>query len=276
MLRLDPDLPLLWRTPTSLQIGLHDPVVLDDVGADVEGVLAVLIPGCSLSGVRMIARGRRMTPDSLDRLLERLAPALLSAPAVPPRTSVRGRGALAQEVARQVSVHGMRSRGSERPDLVVAVVDHVMTPDVHGHWLRRDLPHLPVTVGDELIEVGPLVVPGAGPCVYCSQLARRDADPSWPALATQLQDRAPASPDPTAVSEAAGLILRRVRRPAATVAGDGLVQRLVVADGSVIEQRVEIHPDCRCAAPSETDWAPATGRAGLPAPSAAAVVRERA
>jgi bacteriocin biosynthesis cyclodehydratase domain-containing protein len=40
------------------------------------------------------------------------------------------------------------------------------------------------------VRIGPLVEPGAGPCLTCLELERVDDDPAWPAIACQLLHRA--------------------------------------------------------------------------------------
>jgi hypothetical protein len=97
-------------------------------------------------------------------------------------------------------------------------------------------------------------------------LARRDADPAWPAIATQLHGRPAPALGRTAVAEAAAFAVRRLR------AGDaepGTSWELDPRDGSVSVARWAPHPECSCAAPTGSDWAPAAVPAAPPAPSSA-------
>jgi bacteriocin biosynthesis cyclodehydratase domain-containing protein len=50
----------------------------------------------------------------------------------------------------------------------------------------RRLAHLAVSVRDGTVVVGPLVRPGASPCLNCLDLHRSDRDPDWGAIAAQL------------------------------------------------------------------------------------------
>jgi bacteriocin biosynthesis cyclodehydratase domain-containing protein len=61
-------------------------------------------------------------------------------------------------------------------------VDRLIAADL----LRADQPHLVVRSAGEAVIVGPLVLPGRTACMSCTDLARRDADPAWPALLDQL------------------------------------------------------------------------------------------
>jgi hypothetical protein len=72
-------------------------------------------------------------------------------------------------------------------DLTVVVadgpeVDRVITDQL----VRRDQPHLLVRSLGDAAWVGPLVLPGRTSCVRCADLTRRDADPEWPTVLTQL------------------------------------------------------------------------------------------
>lgn len=88
-----------------------------------------------------------------------------------------------------------------RPDLCV-LVEHAVADPVRARPLvREDVVHLSVVVQDVDVLVGPLVVPGAGPCLRCLDLHRCDADERWPAVATQLA----ALPGPEAESSLAPL-----------------------------------------------------------------------
>lgn len=240
VLRLDPRFPVLWRSPSSLQIGVHPGIVLDEVDAPTERAVSALVAGISESGLRMIAKG-----IDADALLERLSPVLLGAE--PPRTriAVTGDAALAKEIARQLDEEHRRVSADAHPELVIVVADHVLQPEDHGRWLRRDVAHLPIVVSEERIEIGPFVVPGSGACLYCVFLARCDADPAWPAMATQLARRAPASLPRTAIAEAGAFA---VRRSATRPDGFGRVWSIDPLGGPLIEGRVAPHPECSCQA----------------------------
>jgi len=270
VLRIDPSLPVLWRSPSSLQLGVAGRVVMEEVSPAAERIVAALAIGTSETGIRMIARGAGMPPAELDALLARLGPALEQRPAPLPGVAVTGRGPVAEEVARQLEDAGVRTGLRQGPDIVILVADHVVAPEDHGRWLRRDVAHLPLVVGAERVEAGPLVVPGDGPCLHCAQLARTEADPAWPAMAAQLLRLAPVEPGRTVQVEAAALAVRRVLGAGAPPqGGDGLLQRLRVSDGTVSALRIAPHPECLCRGLPGSGWAPAAGPAAPVAPSAA-------
>lgn len=258
VLKLADGVPVVWRSPAAIQVGADRPlIVIDDVSAAHERLLAALEAGVSETGFRMMARTAGEDPQ---RLLDRLGPALARVDEPRPRAAVYGSGPLAEELVRQLG-------RADDPELVVLVGAWVLAPAEHGVWLRRDVPHLPVVVGDDVI-VGPLVRPGAGPCLHCVDLARRDADPAWPAIATQLHGRPAPVLSRTAVAEAAAFAVRRLGEDPAGAA-PGTSWRLDPRDGSVSVAGWERHPECSCAAPPGSDWAPAAVRAAPRGPSSA-------
>lgn len=253
VLKLADGVPMLWRSPTAVQLGGRRPlVVLEAVTAAHEHLLAALTTGISETGFAMMSRAAGEDPEALRR---RLAPALVGPPPAPPRVAVYGAGELAEELVRQLG-------RNDEPELVVLVAPWVLAPAEHGPWLRRDVPHLPVTVG-ETVTVGPLVVPGASACLHCVHLARRDLDPAWPALATQLHERPAPTLSRTAVAEAAAFVARHLE------AAPGTSWELDPHDGTVSVAGWEPHPECSCAAPPGSDWAPGADRASPPVPSSA-------
>ncbi|MGZ4656582.1 MAG: ThiF family adenylyltransferase, partial [Blastococcus sp.] len=72
------------------------------------------------------------------------------------------------------------------PDVVVLARPWAAADPLVRGLSRAGLPHLVATVRGETGVVGPFVVPGATSCLHCANLHRRDADPAWPRVATQL------------------------------------------------------------------------------------------
>ncbi|TXK19627.1 TOMM precursor leader peptide-binding protein [Homoserinibacter sp. GY 40078] len=266
VLRLDPAIPLVWRDPQTVQLGV-DPVacVVPDVGPGVERLLGVLIAGVSESGYSMLAESFGVGPGAAERLRERLRPAMLPAPTPPGaaapdvgRAVVLGGSPLAYAITRLLDASGHRASGDDSADAAVLVADRVLLPSDHRPWLQRDIPHLAVVASDSTVTVGPFVEPGTTACIHCHDLHRRDADPAWVAIATQLVTAPPPARHPlrdaAAAWHAARLVIERLSGAVRTDA----VELRIASDGAQLsESRVAPHPDCRCAAPPESDWAPA-------------------
>ncbi|MET0806215.1 MAG: TOMM precursor leader peptide-binding protein [Lacisediminihabitans sp.] len=275
VLRLDHRYPLVWRSPSDLQFGVDRArVLLTDVSSAEERVIAALLRGISRSGLEMIATDAEL-PD-LDALLAALAPALV-APAEPRATTVavEGSGTAADLVRARFEEAGIRS--SESPDLAVLIAHHVLSPDQHGHWLRRDVPHLPVLFGDQEVHIGPLIEPGRGPCLHCLERHRTDADPARPAIASQLWGRLSHTETPLIAGEVAAIVVRSVLarlegRPAPDQVTDTAELVLEPATGERRLRHWYGHPGCGCgglaepatAALPENDSASAPLRAPIP------------
>lgn len=254
VLRLDPRFPLLWRTPHSLQFGLDRPrVVLEAVSPADERVIAALVTGVSRSGAQMIGRSAGLDDTGLSALLRTLEPALeLPVPTSAPASAVViGSGETVELVTRLLHKAGIAvlpEQPDAVPEIAVIVAHFAIEPEVHGHWLRRDIPHIGVVFSDEVVRIGPIIRPGTGPCLYCLELHHTDSDPSWPAMASQLWQRRSAAESPLVAGEVATIVARMVLSrqavhrivPTATIEID-------VATGDRSLNAWGFHPDCGCA-----------------------------
>ncbi|MEO7122934.1 MAG: hypothetical protein ABI400_07415, partial [Lacisediminihabitans sp.] len=221
VLKLDPRYRLLWRTPTSLQFGVDNPrVTLSELSVADDRMIAGLIRGISRSGLSMIAEDAGADESEVSRLLDAVAPILhteVVGTHAEPNASLRrvclsGVGRTADNIAAILSTADITvHRGepdAERVELAIIVAQFVIEPELHGAWLRRDVPHLAVVFGDAQVRIGPVVEPGATPCLYCLERHATDADPARTAIASQLWGQR--SPVETGLvsSEVAALVAR--------------------------------------------------------------------
>lgn len=223
-LRLDPRLPIVWRTPHSLQIGV-DPVLahLDDVSDGDARLVDALAVGVTRAGLAMLAEHAGVPDHRVERLLAGVAPALAPEGPVlaPAALAVVGQGLGAQRatgVLREAGhpvtllpLGGAAPARGRRPALAVLVSTHVVDPHEHQRWLRADVPHLPVVFGEAAVTIGPLVVPGMTACLGCVERRRALDDPARTAIATQLWGAPAAAESAALATEAAVEALRMLR-----------------------------------------------------------------
>ncbi len=256
--RLDPRIPVVWRTPSSIQLGIDPPlVVIDDVTDAEERMLAALSVGVTAAGLHLVAKTSAATRDEF---LDIVAPALersLPDP-TPCAVTVCGRCAFVELLARALAVeavsvtivHEFADLPDSRPDLAIVVAPHVIPPAFHGVWLRRDVPHLPIVFAETSSVIGPLVEPGAGACLVCLELHRRDSDPSWPAIATQLLGRGRGADASALLLESAAVVCRIVAGlrslSSANAASTAESVRIDAVSGARQWTSWEAHPGCGC------------------------------
>jgi len=132
------------------------------------------------------------------------------------------------------------------PDLAVIVDHFVLAPERHGRWLRRDIPHLPVLFSDAEVRVGPLVEPGAGPCLTCLELDRVDEDPAWPAIACQLLHRTAPTETPRLGIEAAATVAGIVHERLFAASNEFAAASLAIDAISLSVRRRAHRPHARC------------------------------
>jgi bacteriocin biosynthesis cyclodehydratase domain-containing protein len=78
VIRLNPQFPVVWRTPDSIQIGIDRPItVVDHVSTALERVVNLLRVGLPRASIAMMSREVGATDAELERLLLALRPALI-------------------------------------------------------------------------------------------------------------------------------------------------------------------------------------------------------
>lgn len=219
--RLRPEVPILWRTATSIQIG--DDVMLADVTrshvawmtsldgtcsravleesltipeSDARRLLRGLLAAAALEDAARVPISVRWAPvESRDVEHHRFSAALSTyrdldqahdvvARRDEARIAIRGAGLLADEIATALQASGL-ARDEEQSRLVVlADAPH---PDVPAALELPQLaqPHLHAGAHGDRATIGPLVVPGTTSCLRCRHLHRRDGDPAWPLVSVQ-------------------------------------------------------------------------------------------
>ena len=219
--RVRPEIPILWRTSTSVQIG--DRVIVPSVTRTLVAWMSSLDGTCSR---RAICESLTIPETEARRLLRALlaAGALDDAARLPAAVRWARPDERAEEIGRFAATvaayrdadrahAASRHRGQRRIGVVgdTLIADHVreslshaglvadeadphltvladaLHPDVPVDFDHPAMsrPHLFVASYAERAVVGPLVVPGTTGCLRCLHLHRRDADPSWPVVAVQ-------------------------------------------------------------------------------------------
>ena len=272
LLRLDPRYPIVWRDTTSLQIGAEHPLArLDRVTPAVEHLLGAVIAGTSRDRLNQLANHVGAGPGDVDRFVAAIAPALL--PPEPhrerPRWVVDGEGRTADSIRALLRSTGIdETTGMEPPHLAVLVSTHVIDPRRYVRWLSLDIPHLAVVYTDIGVQIGPLVEPGAGPCLHCLARERTDADAAWPVMASQLLGQPSLAEQEPLISEVAARVARIVTARLEDGSND-LASASLRIDGFRVSGSLTVHrphPECGCRSLSGSAIVPAAAATAPTAP----------
>jgi hypothetical protein len=268
MFKLSPSIPLVWRTPHSLQVGVDEPLaVFDPITPAQERVIAALRSGMSREMLLAVAQTHGVGDTELEEILARVDRALEGGgmQGVPRRhIAVDGTGEAADRIADLLARSGhrvVRAPGVTAPrvDAAIVVARHVVEPHRVGAWLRRDTPHICAVFGDASATLGPVHAgEQAGPCAQCVEMHRRDGDPAWPAIASQLLGKPSAVESPLLVAEVATLATRWVSARHTSVIRAGVRVRIVAQSGARTEQLFSVHPECACQSLPENASVPGT------------------
>lgn len=141
-------------------------------------------------------------------------------------------------------------RRGRAPDLVILTGSVSVDPVVTAALARSGQAHMHVYCRDGRVVVGPTVVPGASPCLRCTDLYRARRDPRWPFVAAQLIGHSPDAAVP-ALTAAAALVLAEVaatREPRSRMQTVGATVEINPSEG--LWRRLEWQADegCGCGA----------------------------
>ncbi len=246
-LRLDPRLPIVWRAPDALQIGAEPPrVLIEPVTDRDQRMLAAVRSGVPAEALATVGR----CSDAAARVfIDRIRPALQGREAGSISAHVRVRSAARSEIVATIRSLGLvGAPPGGRPGIGIVIADHAVPLPAYRDWVREAVPHFAVVFAVDAVTVGPIVLPGATGCLRCADLRRRDADPAWPAIASQLIDLPAASAaDPIVRTEAlcaAARLAGAVSRGA--LGAERLPGRRFRRGGGRDELRIEPHPECGC------------------------------
>ena len=151
------------------------------------------------------------------------------------------------------AVEALPRRDDENAEAVAVLVSCGPLPRA---WLSRALAQgltvLPVAATPAGVEIGPLTVPGATPCLECADHEAERWDPAWPVVLSQLQRplvRAAAPiPPPASAWRAAGCVVEQLETWATPDrASTPAVGAVLTVTGTGLERRgVGFHHRCPC------------------------------
>jgi hypothetical protein len=247
VLRIDPRLPLVWQTPSTLQIGVDPPrVVVEDLSEGALILLEALVTGVTQPGAELLAREAGVCTLESNRVLHALQPVFITKTELPLPTFAL----LGQSAQRGVMTTHLRALGHSvalthnqkpRATETVLVGNYVLDPALYQQCISIDLAHTPVVFQDQSVVVGPRVTPGSGPCLHCVWENAVARAPHHGAVMSQLWRRSAPADTAEMALLATTQVLELVRKPQ-----EGLVLRIDALNRVVSEHFETPSSECRC------------------------------
>lgn len=255
--RLAKNLPLVWTSATSIQVGVDPPRArVDNIPDNAAPLLHALSQGTPASGLAMLARVHHVHQAWVDHLVASLRPAFGDTATAPPlrvqvwstSEAVTGLMRLAQLCGVEVAAPGAVDANAVPSNTVVLLVADYLT---HPRWadqlLGAGVTHCPVVFSDQTVSVGPVVTPGDTPCLVCVESHRRDHTPGWLEVSSQIWGKQSPLHTPDNVGMAWALLLLLMTPGSLGDLPPGFSRAVFRADvRSVSWQPVDFHPLCTC------------------------------
>ena len=263
MYKISSDLPLVWRTPTSLQIGIDHPrVMIPKIYPAEERLLSALRAGISDVSLPAVAEECGLTPAESSAFMSVLASAFTTQPPIPSWCiALDGTGPLVDTLGLLLIATGHRvirasAAFAGKINLAVVVGEYALEPHRPGGWLSRDIPHLPVVFSDESVRIGPLLGSRVSndsdlehfPCEQCIELTHRDQDECWVAMMSQLVSTPAMSQTALVNAEISALIARWIQSSTPHPITHNTAVNIDARTGEKKEVTFALHPDCACQA----------------------------
>lgn len=214
MLRLDPAYPPLWRTPTTLQFGAAPVAIVIDIEPWQERLVDHLEQGIADAALPGLAVALGAPPGAAELFIRRIQRALAAQERARPRVTLWPHEDAAPDIADVVAAtledagfetswaDAARLRDTTTP--VVLLAHRLVEPHRAARLVSDDVPHIAIVFTGSGAEVGPFVRPGVSACFACLAAHRRDDDPLWPAVATQILRLSAPTVSVSLATEAAG------------------------------------------------------------------------
>lgn len=246
MIRIDPRVAVCWLTPTTVRIGRDRALAtIEHVDPSREHALGLLRLGVSREHLAAV-----LGDDNAAALLAEVAGAV--APEARPLTiAVNGVGALANTIRGTLAAEGHDIR-LRRATLLIFVSLAAVPASTSQRAMASDRVHLPVVVGDQTIEVGPLVVPGRSACRRCADLGRLDRDPDRRRAWGEIPETEPSSGE---IAQTVATVAQLARAISRGTVRPGVITTIDRTTLGTVTETIDPHPQCGCGAARENGMA---------------------
>lgn len=258
VLKLNPDIPAVWLSPQTLRFGFDEPLlVLEELNTGEEQLVSLLQHGTTAGAYRMFATRMGVSADNANTLLEALQPLFLP-PQPPPPVTYRliGEPALIDSLStlllkEQPETQARPSVRKPQPELplTISISRFLAFSSLGQETLSNNTAHLPIVLGDQSVWVGPVILPGIVPCLYCIERAEVSREPHLATMIVQLLEPRTQASDPALLRFAAALTAERISTFRLGEASN--VACRIKLNGQQQFTEYEFSPECLCSRATE-------------------------
>lgn len=288
MYKLFSAVPIVWRSPSCMQLGVDAPVLLEGLTQGDKDLLSLLKSGISEKDFFTHAESLGIPSGRVYRLLSLLSEAGALEPPHPTEGSLRPAhhvhamsaclnlnpqevaenlvnytvaviGSLRTHMERALELLGLPVRpctqlehigGFKNPFVVLA---GMWVPDILGgeYLVDQNINHLSLVIGEAQAEISHVVVPGVTPCISCTAKYRMAEDSDWASSWRSLwkQKPSPALGDPLLIDLAIANTAHRLRQFLVTQMDTEATLRITMPSAQLESIPAQFHHACDCRLP---------------------------
>lgn len=257
VIKIDTEIPYFWLQDARFRLGFDKQItkMLQLQGKEAQ-LLAEFFHGVSEDGAKMFAKEYDVSEERLETILRTIEPALIRTPSNKryenPGISINYSGI--EEIGHKIQQYYGGTYFQNPRSAAVRTIENVTIlagryvnlPHQSQHLLSDDTILLPVVFGDQSVRVGPIILPGISPCVFCHYLTIQRRDPDTATMVSTRFTQPTTTEQTHQFFTAIGAISPILETLEQRVQQKEFRSQQFFNDGRIIERDWHIEPECGC------------------------------